>query len=155
MLLGLVVVAFFCGLAAWLLSGTDMSAYHRKIILLCCGTGAVGALVSTISRMGNPTAGKFNVDFELGRRLIRRLGLFRPFVGAIFGGALAFLLISGLLDLKPAAGLEPYYYGFAAFLAGFSERFAKVMLGGAEQRLVPGGDGDGKPPPEAVEPEGL
>lgn len=153
MLIGVAVVALLCVLAAWLLSTTDMSAHHRKIILLCCGTGAIGALVSTVSRMGSPGSGKFNVDFELGRPMIRRLGLFRPFVGAIFGAALSFLLISGLLDLKPTSGLEPYYYGFAAFLAGFSERFAKVMLGGAEQRLIPHDSAGASPPPEATEPE--
>lgn len=153
MLMGLGLVAVACALAAWLLSGTSMSDYHRKLILLCCGTGAVGALVSTISRMGNPAAGKFNVDFELGRRTLRRLGVFRPFVGAIFGGALAFLLLSGLLSLRPARGLEPYYYGFAAFLAGFSERFATVMLGGAEERLVPTDKDTPQPPPEATAPE--
>jgi hypothetical protein len=149
----LAVVAVLCVLAAWLLSRTDTSAHHRKIILLCCGAGAVGALVSTVSRMGSPDSGKFNVDFELGRPMIRRLGLFRPFVGAIFGAALAFLLISGLLDLKPTSGLEPYYYGFAAFLAGFSERFAKVMLGGAEERLVPHDKTAAQPPADATDAE--
>jgi hypothetical protein len=87
--------------------------------------------------MGKPEAGKFNLDFELGRPLVRRLGVFRPFVGGIFGVALFFLLASGLLDLKPTQGLKPYYYGLAAFLAGFSERFATGMLGTAEGRLTP------------------
>lgn len=138
MLVGVLFIAVLGGLAAWLLSTTDMSAAHRELVLLCYGAGAIGALVSTLSRMGNPEAGKFNVDFELGRPLIRRLGIFRPLVGGVFGVALFFLLASGLLDLKPGSGQEPYYYGIAAFLAGFSERFATGMLSGAEHRLVPG-----------------
>ena len=137
MLVGLLFIAVLGVVAAWLLGTSDMSAAHRKLTLLCYGAGAIGALVSTMSRMGNPVAGKFNVDFELGRPLIRRLGLFRPVVGGVFGVALFFLLASGLLDLKPGSGLEPYYYGIAAFLAGFSERFATGMLSGAEHRLVP------------------
>jgi hypothetical protein len=139
MLIGLLLIAIVGVFAAWLLGTTDMSAHHRRLVLLCYGAGAIGALVSTISRMGKPEAGKFNVDFELGRPLVRRLGVFRPFLGGIFGVALFFLLASGLLDLKPGAGLglEPYYYGVAAFLAGFSERFATGMLGAAERRLVP------------------
>lgn len=137
MLIGVLLIALLGAVAAWLLGMTDMSAHHRKLVLLCYGAGAIGALVSTISRMGKPEAGKFNVDFELGRPLVRRLGVYRPFVGGIFGVALFFLLTSGLLDLKPGPGREIYYYGLAAFLAGFSERFATGMLGAAERRLAP------------------
>jgi hypothetical protein len=146
MLLGVLFIAVLGGVAAWLLGTTDMSAAHRKLVLLCYGAGAIGALVSTMSRMGNPAAGKFNMDFELGRPLIRRLGIFRPLVGGVFGVALFFLLASGLLDLKPGSGLEPYYYGIAAFLAGFSERFATGMLSGAQHRLVPTEPADPGPP---------
>jgi hypothetical protein len=158
MLVGVLLIALLAALAAWLLGATDISDHHRKLALLCCGSGAIGALVSTVSRMGKPEAGKFNMDFELGRPLIRRLGLFRPFVGGIFGVALFFLLASGLLDLKPGSGLEPYYYGFAAFLAGFSERFATGMLTGAEHRLVPSEGADARPATtsrEADEPESV
>jgi hypothetical protein len=137
MLLGLLLIAISGGVAAWLLSKTNTSSHHRNLALLCYGAGAIGALVSAISRMGNPEGGKFNIDFELGRPLVRRLGVFRPFVGGIFGVALFALLASGLLDLKPSSGFEPYYYGVAAFLAGFSERFATGMLGAAEGRLAP------------------
>jgi hypothetical protein len=137
MLMGVVLAAMVGALAAFLLSKTGMPDHRRHLALLCYGAGAVGALVSAMSRMGTPEAGKFNVDFELGRPLIRRLGVFRPFVGAVFGVALFFLLASGLLQLKPAVGPEPYFYGFAAFLAGFSERFATGMLESGEQRLAP------------------
>jgi hypothetical protein len=142
MLIGVLLAALLGVLAAWLLSKTPMSFHHRRLALLCYGAGAVGALVSAMSRMGKPEAGKFDMDFELGRPLIRRLGVFRPFVGAIFGVALFFLLASGLLGLKPGTRPEAYYYGFAAFLAGFSERFATVMLGTAEHRLTPGDEHD-------------
>ncbi len=153
MLIGLLFIVVLGTAAAWLLSMTSMSAHHRQLALLCYGSGAVGALVSTISRMGKPE-GRFNMDFELGRPLVRRLGVFRPFVGGIFGVALFFLLASGLLDLKPGSGLEPYYYGFAAFLAGFSERFATGMLASAEHRLVPTEDEDAAESGKAVETAG-
>ena len=52
--------------------------------------------------------------------------------------ALFFLLASGLLDIQVDDEQKPYYYGFFAFLAGFSERFAAVVLGAAEHRLAPG-----------------
>lgn len=101
------------------------------------GAGAIGALVSALSRMSRVEQGRFNIDFELGRPLMRRLGVFRPFLGAAIGVALYFLLASGLLDIEVEPANEPYYYGFAAFLAGFSERFATVILGAGEQRLAP------------------
>jgi ElaB/YqjD/DUF883 family membrane-anchored ribosome-binding protein len=147
MLIGVLLIALLGAFASWLLGMTDMSAYHRKLVLLCYGAGAIGALVSTISRMSKPEAGKFNLDFELGRKLIRRLGVFRPFVGGIFGVALFFVLASGLLDLKPSRGVEPYYYAFGAFLAGFSERFATGMLGAGERKLTP------NEPPDEDQPE--
>jgi hypothetical protein len=59
-------------------------------------------------------------------------------LGALLGVALYFLLASGVLDIHPAEDEKPFYYGFAAFLAGFSERFATVIFGAAEQRLAPG-----------------
>ena len=42
---------------------------------------------------------------------------------------------------------EFFYYGFTAFLAGFSERFVNVMFGAAEKRLSNGqseGDDSGE-----------
>ena len=109
-----------------------------ETILLCYGSGAVGALVSAMSRMSSAERGRFNIDFELGRPLMRRLGVFRPFVGGAIGVALYFLLASGLLDIVVEPDKKPYYYGFAAFLSGFSERFATVILGSAERKLAPG-----------------
>ena len=55
--------------------------------------------------------------------------------------ALFFVLASGIAQVDVSADQQLYYYGFAAFLAGFSERFATVMFGTAEKRLS---DGDEK-----------
>jgi hypothetical protein len=107
-----------------------------ELFLLSAGTGAVGALVSAISRMGRPEKGKLNIDWELGRPVIRQLGLYRPFLGAIAGVALYFLLASGIAQIDVPPEDEIAYYGFAAFLAGFSERFATAMFGSAERRFA-------------------
>lgn len=135
MLMGLVPVLILGALLAfafWAIGRWDSNA---EILLLCAGAGAIGAFVSAISRMGKPEKGKFNVDFELGRPLIRRLGVYRPFLGAIAGVALYFLLASGIAQVTATGDQKVAYYGFAAFLAGFSERFATVMFGTAEKRL--------------------
>lgn len=138
MLIGLWLAAVFGAIVGLLLWVAGIGDDQLRLILICYGGGAIGALVSTLSRMSRPERGRFNLDFELGRPLIRRLGVFRPLLGAGIGVALYFLLASGVLDIRPDENDKPYYYGFAAFLAGFSERFATVIFGAAERRLAPG-----------------
>ena len=137
MLIGLWLAALFGAVVGFLLWAAGVGD-DREIILICYGAGAIGALVSALSRMSHAEHGRFNIDFELGRPLMRRLGAYRPFLGGAIGVALYFLLASGLLDIQVDADDQPYYYGFFAFLAGFSERFATVVLGAAEQKLAPG-----------------
>jgi hypothetical protein len=92
--------------------------------------GALGAVVSVMSRMAAP--GRFRLDHEVGRKPIRRLGSFRPFIGAIFASVLYFALKSDLLEIGNLAPAKRtiYFYATIAFLAGFSERWAKVILDG-------------------------
>ena len=79
---------------------------------------------------------KFELDYEVGRPTVRKLGAFRPFVGAIFGVAIYFLIKSGLPQVELPSDEEAFfYYGTVAFLAGFFERRTKVILGGAEKTL--------------------
>lgn len=136
MLVGVWLVAFFGAIVGLLLWAGGVGD-ERTTILICFGAGAIGALVSALSRMSKVEHGRFNIDFELGRPLLRRLGAYRPFLGGAIGVALYFLLASGLLDITVDDAHKPYYYGFFAFLAGFSERFASVVLGAAEHRLAP------------------
>jgi hypothetical protein len=143
MLMGLVPVLLLGTLLGLLLVAAGLWDNEAELLLLCLGAGAIGALVSAISRMGKPEKGKFNIDFELGRPLIRRLGVYRPFLGAVAGVALYFFLASGIAEVVVSGEKQLYYYGFAAFLAGFSERFANVMFGAAERRLS-GGNAKGE-----------
>jgi hypothetical protein len=96
--------------------------------------GGIGAIVSVMSRMASED--KFRVDYEVGRPTVRKLGAFRPFIGAVFGVAVYFLISSGL----PQVSLPPdeeafFYYGTVAFLAGFFERRTTVVFGTAERTL--------------------
>ena len=136
MLIGLGLATLLATVIALLLWAAGVS--DLEIILICYGAGAVGALVSAVARMSKVEQGRFNIDFELGRPLMRRLGVYRPFLGGAFGVVLYFLLASGLLDISIPDDKQPYYFGFCAFLAGFSERFASVVLSAAEQKLAPG-----------------
>jgi hypothetical protein len=109
--------------------------------------GALGAVVSVLQRMSSPI-GAFRIDYEVGRSALTRLGAFRPFIGAVFGVAAYFLFEGGLLTTELTNLDEDklfYFYGSIAFLAGFSERWTQVMVGGA-RRMIP-------PPAPAREPD--
>jgi hypothetical protein len=144
MLIGTGIVALIAVAAAlvlWAFGLFDGDAENELgLLFLCYGAGTVGALVSVMSRLR--PGGKFDLDFEVGRPLVRRLGLFRPAVGAIFGMLLYALLQSGILILDPTdqdgfAGDPVFYFAVAAFIAGFSERWVHVVIGGAKRTIAP------------------
>jgi hypothetical protein len=100
----------------------------------CMAAGAVGAIVSVLIRMGGHRGG-FNVDPELGSSGVRRLGAFRPIIGAISGVAISLLVTTTLVPIKHSA-LTFDFFVVAAFLAGFSERWTKVVLDGAMRTIA-------------------
>ncbi len=111
--------------------------------------GAVGAIVSVMMRMASKGGAGF-IDYEVGRPSLRRVGSFRPIIGAVFGVVIYFALKSGIIQLS--TGTQPvsiYFYATFAFIAGFSERKAMVILGGAERML--GGGGRARRPGAAAE----
>jgi hypothetical protein len=90
--------------------------------------GTLGALVSVMSRIGS---GQFRLDYDVGRRYPIFLGSLRPVIGAIFGLALYFAVTSSLLDVfkLPKDDNHRFYFLLViAFLAGFSERWARDTL---------------------------
>jgi hypothetical protein len=142
-LLWLLLAAPFIALVLELfgvLSGDTQS--EAEAFLACYGAGALGALVSVMSRMASEK-GKFSLDYEVGRKQIRKLGMVRPVLGATFGIAAFLVVQSGVLQLDVDSS-RFYVLTTAAFLAGFSERWTKVLLHGAEERLSPGGETRGE-----------
>jgi hypothetical protein len=124
MLFGM-VIPFLISIAGWIVVGN----HHGSAVgigLLCFSAGAVGALVSVMSRL---SSGKVRVDWEFGKDTLRTLGSLRPFVGAVFGLITFLALKSGVIgiDLAQKAG-SSYYFVVFAFAAGFSERLAQDML---------------------------
>jgi hypothetical protein len=90
--------------------------------------GAAGAIVSVMTRMASTNG--FNLDFEVGRKSVRRLGSLRPWIGATLALAIYLALKSDLLEFGAVKKPGIYFYATVAFLAGFSERRAKVLLDG-------------------------
>jgi hypothetical protein len=154
MLIGVVALAVLAPVVAavFLLLGLyDDYEGELQRFFACYAAGAIGAIVSVLSRM-NAGEDKFSIDYEVGRNSIRRIGGCRPFLGAVFGVVLYFALSSGILQTEiPSDGSEAFFYfGTLAFVAGFSERWTKVILGGAE-RMIPGAEGDDEEPPRRRE----
>jgi hypothetical protein len=109
----------------------DQSIGSLTPLYLCAISGALGADVSVASRIDENS---FTVDFELGRVTLALLGAIRPLLGAVFGIAMYAALASGILDLfavpKGDVTQQLLFFMVVAFLAGFSERWTKGVLGG-------------------------
>jgi hypothetical protein len=134
MLFGM-VAPLLISIAGWIVIGQNHSS-AVGIGLLCFSAGAVGALVSVMSRL---SSGKVTLDWEFGKDTLRTLGSLRPLVGAVFGLITYLSLKSGVIgiDLANKAG-SSYYFVVFSFAAGFSERLAQDMLLGTTLESVVG-----------------
>ena len=140
MLIGIVPLLALGFLAAFLISLFDAFDVQDKGIrtVFACGVaGAAGAVVSVLSRMGSKKD-NFAIDHEMPRRGLYALGAYRPIVGAVFGVAMYFIASTSLLQIDPETKSFAFYVT-AAFLSGFSERWTRVILDGAQS--VIGGEG--------------
>ena len=96
----------------------------------CAVAGALGAMVSVVARMNQSS---FKVEYDVGRQTVRRLGAFRPLVGAVFGVVIYLALQSHLMHVDTGKGAEQFpFFAVWAFIAGFSERFVRDTLDGVE-----------------------
>jgi hypothetical protein len=125
------LVAVLGGLAAWVFGALHLHSPQTQEVFACFMAGALGAVVSVLSRMGSRS--RFGLDPEIGRRALFVLGIYRPLVGSIFGVVIYFVLRGGVLQVASEKKFATYVV--AAFLGGFSERFVKVMLHGAEKSV--------------------
>jgi hypothetical protein len=140
MLIGVAVLAAVGALGYVVIGDFELKDQSTKTFFVCYAMGAVGAIVSVMTRMTAKAADAF-LDYEVGRPSLRRVGSFRPVIGAVFAVVLYFALRSGLVTLTTTdatAHEKVFFYATLAFIAGFSERKARVLLGGATKML--GGD---------------
>jgi hypothetical protein len=142
MLYGVALVAA-AGLAAggllWWWTGLGPSDETTYRLAISYSMGAVGALMSVMTRMGSSKEGAFTLDFEVGRGPLRSLGIVRPFIGAISALVIFFALEGDIVQPLPAKEPSLYVFAIASFFAGFSERWASVIFGRAE-RMLSGSD---------------
>jgi hypothetical protein len=110
-----------------------LDSTNTRFFFACYTAGALGAIVSVLTRMRSD---RFSLDYEVGRAPAFWLGAFRPFIGAIFGLVIYFALRSELVQWRePDTRRAFFFFTFLAFVSGFSERLAHVILGGAERTI--------------------
>jgi hypothetical protein len=127
LLLGLLIT--IAGLVMWAAGTFD---HHDDYVtswtvLATIAAGGIGASVSVLLRMSKEN---FSQDFEVGRPSVRRLAMARPFVGAAFAIMIYLLLRSGLVTIGEIDTKSLTFYVAVGFLAGFSERWARVIISG-------------------------
>jgi hypothetical protein len=135
-MLGGVAVFTSLGIGVGLLLGNvDIPGFDLSEFITTFVAGAIGAIVSVMSRM---SSGNLDIDFETRRGFLALLGGFRPLIGAIFGVALYFGMASGILPIEPPSEETQtfFFLTFLAFLAGFSERWAQDMLVSSPRNLA-------------------
>jgi hypothetical protein len=140
LLAGLVVLGLIAG-----------SRLLREPLLAAPLAGGAGAVVSVMTRMSRD---QLSLNYESGVVTMRLLGVIRPLLGALFGGALYLLLAGGLLTVAQTPSDETqliYFYTGIAFLAGFSERWAQDVVTGKGPTGTPAA-GSARPPASRPNP---
>ena len=134
MLIGTVCVAVLGGASGIALDRVDISSFSLTIFLGSLVAGAMGAVVSVMTRM---TRGRLVLKHDARRTETLFLGGFRPLIGAIFGIALYFIVGGGFVPVEqPTEAREFLFFSGMAFIAGFSERWAQDMLVYSRRGLV-------------------
>jgi hypothetical protein len=145
MMWGTALLALLVGgafLAAWWLDWIDPHDEPTYTLFVSIGMGGAGAVLSVMTRMARQ--GGFSLEFEVGRKSMRYLGGIRPWIGALSALVIYLAIKSELLEFLPNEDKGIYFYATIAFVSGFSERRAKVLIGGigyAPDGHDGGGDG--------------
>ncbi len=115
MVSGLVWLGVLGLFALPLLLGLNVATWALEAFYGCALAGALGAMVSVVARMNQSS---FKVEYDVGRPTIRRLGAFRPLVGAVFGVVIYLALQSHLMHIDVGAGDQQFPF----FAVGRSSR---------------------------------
>jgi hypothetical protein len=137
MLAALPILVPLAWVVSHLVGGMGFSGVDSVVVnmwLVAAAAGAAGAIVSVMQRI---SADDCPLRWRAGAWMLFLMGGFRPTVGAVFAvfAVLAFQAqLVPLVNLTVANG-SVYFAGVVAFLAGFSERFARDMLAAAPAQL--------------------
>lgn len=126
--------------------GAKFMHYAGSSMSVAVFFGITGSAVSALLRLSD-----FEKNGRRSRRFLWVTGAVLPWVGAAFAAVTYALFASGIINFKPEGQDLSQFYIVIGFLAGFSERFTRGLLGAAEnavagaaERKSDGGDKGGK-----------
>lgn len=126
-----------------LFGSLDLQAAGTRAFYASAAAGGVGAVISVLMRMSG--RGSFAIDHELSRWDVTLVGAYRPLIGSVSGIIVYFLFQTPLVPIEQDS-LTLAFFVVVSFLAGFSERWTRMMLTGAMRTVA-----DREPQP-VVEP---
>jgi hypothetical protein len=145
--LGLVFLVALSVATAGVLSlfgALDLESAATREFYASAAAGGVGAVISALMRMSG--RGSFAIDHEMTRLEVTLVGAYRPLIGSVSGIVVYFLIKTPLIPLEDSALTLPLFV-VVAFLAGFSERWTRMVLSGAMRTI-----GAREPEPAEVAP---
>jgi hypothetical protein len=127
-----------------LFGALDLESPAVREFYASAAAGGVGAVISVLMRMSG--RGEFAIDHELSRWEVTLVGSYRPLIGSVSGIVVYFLVQTPLIPLETDALTLPLFVT-VAFLAGFSERWTRMLLSSALRTVA------GREPESEEEPE--
>jgi len=148
----LLAVALATAGALQLFGALDLESTGVREFYASAAAGGVGAVISVLMRMSG--RGDFTIDHELSRWEVTLVGSYRPLIGSVSGIVVYFLFQTPLMPVEQSALSLPLYI-VIAFLAGFSERWTRMVLSGAlrtvgDREPVRAAETEDRPAPGAV-----
>ena len=148
-MIGLGVVFLFANALATagilaLFGALDLESASVREFYASAAAGGAGAVISALMRMSG--RGSFVIDHEMTRLEVTLVGAYRPLIGSVSGIIVYFLMKTPLIPLEESALTLPLFV-VVAFLAGFSERWTRMVLSGAMRTI-----GAREPEPAEVAP---
>jgi hypothetical protein len=133
-----------------LFGALDLESAAVREFYASAAAGGAGAVVSALMRMSSH--GGFVIDHEMTRLEVTLVGAYRPLIGSVSGIIVYFLMKTPLIPLEESALTLPLFV-VVAFLAGFSERWTRMVLSGAMRTVgarEPEPEEDAPPEPAAT-----
>ncbi len=127
-----------------LFGALDLESAAVREFYASAAAGGAGAVVSALMRMSSH--GGFVIDHEMTKLEVTLVGAYRPLIGSVSGIVVYFLMKTPLIPLEETALTLPLFV-VVAFLAGFSERWTRMVLSGAMRTV-----GSREPEPEEDAP---
>lgn len=131
----------FAGLCA--VAGLAVGAGHLSLLSLnmqrltaAVAAGGAGAVISVLIRIYRGSFRELEPHTPVATAFL--LGAFRPLIGAVLAAAVVLAVDAGLVPLSlPDGAKGDALIVIVAFLAGFSERWAQMMLHQAQESVAP------------------